>query len=76
MNPITWIVASLMNKVQTELVLLSFLPTLVIKGYVILASGQGLDLFYFAFYQSQTHISHCCIDIIHTTRISKVNSPE
>ena len=36
MNPITWIVASLMKKVQTELVLLSFLPTLVFTGYVIL----------------------------------------
>ncbi len=36
MNPITWTVASLMKKVQTELVLLSFLPTLVFTGYVIL----------------------------------------
>ena len=36
MNPITWIVSSLMKKVQTELVLLSFLPTLVFTGYVIL----------------------------------------
>ena len=36
MNPITWIIVSLMKKIQTELVLLSFLPTLVFTGYVIL----------------------------------------
>lgn len=36
MNPITWIIVSLMKKVQSEIVLLSFLPTLVFSGYIIL----------------------------------------